>query len=313
MCIEKYSLYRVDSCAHTHALTDTVTRHREREGDAHAAEWGARTIRGTAKYLPPRVWTPCLRLHLQHCGDGGEARRPAHRRGDARRAAAAARAPVGGWVGLLRPPVLSPLRRPRRRCSRRCPGGRAGCTRRGRGRTSDRHRTSWCLVVARRGRGRASPLCASKICCVSLQPALSATANALSKLAPWRPICAWMGEGANVGRGAEFRTGVSRCKGAFLQCGAQPRASQGCIGLGRAWDTRRGGAGSDYWARTSPSPQGAEKVRKKEGGSQTHAHRASRGRPPLAHQMCGVVGRGDECGWRAHLGARHLAEGAEGS
>ena len=161
--------------------------------------------------------------------------------------------------------MLSPLRRPRRRCSRRCPGGRAGCTRRGRGRTSDRHRTSWCLVVARRGRGRASPLCASKICCVSLQPALSATANALSKLAPWRPICAWMGEGANVGRGAEFRTGVRRCGEPPEQCGAQPWASQGCIGLGRAWDTRQGSGGSDYHARTLPSPPGAEKVRKKEG------------------------------------------------
>ena len=47
----------------------------------------------------------------------------------------------------------------------------------------------------------ASPLCESKICCVNLQPALSATANALSRLAAWRPIC-------EDGRGRAMSGGV---------------------------------------------------------------------------------------------------------
>ena len=89
--------------------------------------------------------------------------------------------------------------------------------------------------------------------------------------------------------------------------------TQMCIQPGRAWDTHQGGGGSDKWAPAWPSPQGAEKVRKKEGRKQVYAHRASRGRPPLAHQVCGVVGRGDVCGRRAHLGARRLPEGAYGS
>ena len=132
----------------------------------------------------------------------------------------------------------------------------------------------------------------------------------MSRLAPWRPICARVGEGAHVGRGAQFRTNGSECGEASGQCGAQSRASHECIGPGRAWDAHPRGGGSDCCARTPPGPQGAEKVRKKEGRSQTHAHRASRGRSPLAHHRCGVMGRGDVCGRRAHLGARHLAEGA---
>ena len=67
---------------------------------------------------------------------------------------------------------------------------------------------------------------------------------------------------AHDGRGASFRTGESECEGASGQCRARSRTSQGCTGLGRAWDTHRDGGGNDYSARTSPSPQGAERVRK---------------------------------------------------
>ena len=65
-----------------------------------------------------------------------------------------------------------------------------------------------------------------------LAAALSATANTLSKLAPWRTICARMGEGAHDGRGAQFRTNVSRCWGAPVQCGAQPWTRKGVLGWG---------------------------------------------------------------------------------
>ena len=177
-----------------------------------------------------------------------------------------------------------------------------------------RNRTSWCLVVARRGRGRAERLERPPLPPRpgGLPSSRKSAGDGYPAAEPSTHLRGW--ERARMSGGVQkFRTNGSKCGEASGQCGAQPRASRGCIGPGRAWDAHRGGGGSDYGARTSHGPQGAEKVRKKEGGSQTHAHRVSRGRSPLAHHRCGVLRRGNVCGRRAHLGARRVPESADPS